>query len=95
MIEKKQEEIIKKLNDSYEIKRFKELEKNIMNNKEYNIIKKEFDNENLTNEEIINYRKELFKIEEVKEYANLESEIRLFSRKASKLISSIVNDNIC
>ena len=34
MIEKKQEEIIKKLNDSYEIKRFKELEKNIINNKE-------------------------------------------------------------
>ncbi|MBR2712873.1 MAG: YlbF family regulator [Bacilli bacterium] len=95
MIEEKQEEIIKKLDNSKEIKRFKELEKNIKNNKDYNRIIKELNKDNLSNEEIINLRKELFEIDEVREYASLESQIRLFSKKTSKKISSIVKEDKC
>ena len=46
-----------------------------------------------SNEEIIKLRKSLFEIEEVKEYSKLESEIRLYSKKISNEISSIVEDN--
>ena len=95
MIEEKQEEIIKKLDNSKEIKRFKELEKSIKNNKDYNRIIKELNKDNLSNEEIINLRKELFEIDEVREYAGLESQIRLFSKKTSKKISSIVKEDKC
>lgn len=98
----KQEEIIKKLDNSNEIKRFKELEKSIKNNKEYIKLTNEFKNnkdiyekENRLNEEIIKYRKELFKIDEVREYAKLEGEIRLLSRSISKSISSIVDKGKC
>ena len=95
MIEKKQMEIIDKMNNSNEIKRFKELEKKIKNNKEYNKLIKEFDNPNISNEELIELRKKLFEIDGVKEYASLESKIRLFSKEVSKKISSIVKDNKC
>ena len=44
MIEKKQEEIIEKIDNLDIIKRFKELEIRIINNQEYNRIKNEFDN---------------------------------------------------
>ena len=102
MIETKQKEIINKLNNSDEIKRFKMLEKQIKSNKEYNLLIEEFnknkdsyEKENRLNEEIIKYRKELFKIDEVREYAKLEGEIRLLSRSISKSISSIVDKGKC
>ena len=102
MIKEKQEEIIEKLNNSKEIKRFKELEKSIKNNEKYNRLAKEFkenkekfEKENRLNEEIVKYRKELFKIDEVREYAKLEGEIRLLSKKISKTISSIVEKGKC
>ena len=93
---KKQQDIIDKINNSKEIKRFKELEKSIKNNKEYNSLMNEFNKiENPSNEEIIELRKKLFKIDGVKEYLDLEKEIRLFSKKTSSIISSIVDNEHC
>ncbi len=94
MIDDKQKEIIKKLNNTEEIKRFKELEKSIINNEDYIRLKKEFDNAK-TNEEMIELRKKLFEIPGVKDYLKLESDIRLFSKKTSKIISSIVDNEKC
>ena len=48
-----------------------------------------------SNEEIINLRKKLFKIDGVKEYLELEKEIRLFSKKISNTISSVVDNEHC
>lgn len=89
-------EIINKIDNSKEIKRFKELEKQIKNNKEYISLMNDFNKqENHSNEEIINLRKKLFKIDGVKEYLELEKEIRLFSKKTSNIISSIVDNEHC
>lgn len=102
MIEAKQKEIINKLNNSDEIKRFKMLEKQIKSNKEYNLLIEEFnknkdsyEKENRLNEEIINLRKKLFMIDGVKEYLSLEKEIRLFSKKTSSIISSVIEHEKC
>ena len=92
----KQQDIINKINNSEEIKRFKELEKQIKSNKEYNSLIDEFNKiENPSNEEIIELRKKLFQIEGVKEYLDLEKEIRIFSKKTSNIISSIINNEQC
>ena len=92
----KQQEIINKIDNSKEIKRFKELEKSIKNNKEYNSLMNEFNKiENPSNEEIIELRQKLFQIDGVKEYLSLEQEIRLFSKKTSSIISSIVDNDKC
>lgn len=102
MIQNKQEEIINKIDNSNEIKRFKELEKKIKSNKEYIRLTEEFENnrelyekEDRLNEEIINYRKKIFLIDEVKEYAKIESDIRLLSKSISKTISSLVEKKNC
>ena len=92
----KQQDIINKIDNSEEIKRFKELEKQIKNNKEYNSLIYEFNKiENPSNEEIIELRKKLFQIEGVKEHLDLEKEIRMFSKKTSNIISSIINNEQC
>ena len=102
MIQNKQEEIINKIDNSNEIKRFKEIEKKIKSNKEYIRLTEEFENnrelyekEDRLNEEIINYRKKIFLIDEVKEYAKIESDIRLLSKSISKTISSLVEKKNC
>ena len=95
MIEEKQKEIINKLDNSDEIKRFKELEEKIKNSNKYKRIISEFKKEDLTNEEIIELRKELFEIDGVKEYAKLETQIRLFSKEISNIISSLVDKEKC
>lgn len=97
MIDKKQKDIINKLNNSDEIKRFKELETSIKNNKEYNDLINEFkkNESKYSNEDIIRLRKELFEIDGVKEYLKLESDIRLLSKNISKTISNIVDNDIC
>ena len=92
----KQQDIINKIDSSEELRRFKELEEQIKNNEEYNSLMNEFNKiENPSNEEIIELRKKLFQIEGVKEYLNLEKEIRLFSKKTSNIISSIVDNENC
>lgn len=102
MIIEKQKELIDKLDNTPEIKRFKKLENEIKNNKEYlslmeefNSNKERYEKENILNEEIIKLRQKLFLIPGVKEYLNLEGEIRLLSRKISNSISSIVNTENC
>ena len=93
---KKQQEIIDKIDNSEEIKRFKELEKQIKNNEEYNSLMNEFNKiENPSNEEIIELRQKLFQIEGVKEYLSLEKEIRLLSKEISNTISNIVDNDKC
>ena len=92
----RQKRIINKIDNSDEIKRFKELEKQIKNNEEYISLIDDFNKkENPSNEEIIELRKKLFKIEGVEEYLSLEKEIRLLSKEASKIISSIVDNESC
>ena len=89
-------EIINKIDNSKEIKRFKELEKQIKNNKEYISLMNDFNKkDNPSNEDIIELRKKLFLIDGVKEYLELEKEIRLFSKKTSSIISSIVENDKC
>ena len=89
-------EIINKIDNSEEIKRFKELEKSIKNNKEYISLMNDFNKqENPSNEDIIKLRKKLFEIDGVKEYLELEKEIRLFSKKTSNIIASIVDNDKC
>lgn len=102
MIDKKQNEIIDRLKELDEIKRFKELENIIKNNKEYNELVSNFEknqskyiDEGILNKEIIEFRKKIFEIDEVKEYAKLESDIRLLSKKISDIISSIVSTEKC
>ena len=68
-------EIINKIDNTREIKRFKELEESIKNNKEYISLINEFNKqENPSNKEIIELRKKLFEIDGVKEYLELEKE---------------------
>lgn len=89
-------EIINKIDNSKEIKRFKELEKQIKNNKEYISLMNDFNKQdNPSNEDIIELRKKLFLIDGVKEYLELEKEIRLFSKKTSSIIASIVDNDKC
>ena len=89
-------DIINKIDNSDEVKRFKKLEKSIKNNKDYTSLMDEFNKkENPSNEEIIELRQKLFKIDGVKEYLELEKEIRLFSKKTSNIISSIVDNEHC
>lgn len=89
-------EIINKIDNSKEIKRFKELEESIKNNKEYITLMNEFNKQdNPSNEEIIELRKKLFQIDGVKEYLELEKEIRLFSKKTSNIIASVVDNDKC
>ncbi len=102
MIEEKQKDILKELDNSYEIKRFKELEKIIKNNTKYqNLIdefelnKNEYIKKNILNDETIKLRKKLFEIDEIKEYAKLETDIRLFSKRVSDIISSVVDKEKC
>lgn len=102
MIEEKQKDIINKIDNSKEVIRFKELEKFIKNNKKYKELisnfeknKEEYEKKNILNSEIINLRKELFEINEIKEYAKLENDIRLLSKRISDIISSTVNSENC
>ena len=86
--------LINELDNTYEIIRFKELYNVIKSNKEYmSLIDKLNSTTNI--EEVISIRKELFKHKEIKEYVKLEKDIRLFSMKLSKEISSIVEKHTC
>ena len=95
-------EIINKIDNTEEIKRFKELTKIISSNNKYKELIENF-NENKDiyikndslNIEIIKLRKELFKIDEVKEYLKLEKEIRLLVKKINNSISSIIDKKGC
>lgn len=98
----KQEQIINMIDNHEKIKEFKRLEKIIKNNSKYNELLNEFNknkdkyiNDNLLNEEIINLRKELFKIDEIKKYMELEKEIRLLTKDISNILTSIIGNHAC
>ncbi|MBO6195664.1 MAG: YlbF family regulator [Bacilli bacterium] len=102
MIEEKQNKIINDLKELDEVKRFKELELKIKSNEKYKKLisnfdknKEKYEKEGILNKEIINLRKELFSMDEVKEYAKLENNIRLLSKRISDIISSIVDTENC
>lgn len=86
--------LINELDNTYEIKRFKELSKIIKSNKEY-MSKIEKLNNTSNPDEVITLRKELFSFGKIKEYIELESQIRLISKKISKEISGIVSKHTC
>ncbi len=98
----KQEIIINMIDNHEKIKEFKRLEKIIKNNKKYNELLNNFNknkdkyiNDNSLNKEIINLRKELFKINEIKEYLKLEKEIRLLTKDISNILTSIIDNHTC
>lgn len=98
----KQEKIINMIDNHEKIKEFKRLEKIIKNNKKYNELLNNFNknkdkyiNDNSLNKEIINLRKELFKINEIKEYLKLEKEIRLLTKDISNILTSIIDNHTC
>lgn len=97
-----QDEIINKIDNLYEVKKLKELIQKLNNNDEYIHLMKEFEKnqvnyvkDNVLKEKIIELRKKLFEIEELKEYLSIESNLRLFSNQISNIISSIVNEKNC
>lgn len=97
-----QDEIINKIDNLDEVKKLKELIQKLNNNDEYIHLMKEFEKnqvnyvkDNALKEKIIELRKKLFEIEELKEYLSIESNLRLFSNQISNIISSIVNERNC
>lgn len=97
-----QDEIINKIDNLDEVKKLKELIQKLNNNDEYIHLMKEFEKnqvnyvkDNILKEKIIELRKKLFEIEELKEYLSIESNLRLFSNQISNIISSIVNERNC
>lgn len=97
-----QDEIIEKIDNLEEVKKIKELIEKLNNNKEYISLMNEFEKnqinyvkDNILREKIIELRKKLFEIDELKEYLSKESNLRLFSNQISNIISSIVNDKNC
>ena len=91
MIEK-QNEIINKINDLKEVKRLKELKRNLDKNEDY---KRLMSKTITSNKELIEVRKELFKIDDYKEYQELYNEIKLFFLKINGIIVSIVDNKKC
>lgn len=86
--------LINELDNTKEIKRFKELSNIIKSNEEYMTLINKLNSTN-NPDEVIAIRKELFKFGDIKEYIELESKIRLTSKKISKEISSIVSKHTC
>lgn len=91
MIEK-QNEIINKINNLDEVKRLKELKSNLDKNEDY---KRLMSKPITSNKELIEIRKELFKIDDYKEYQELYNKIKLFFLKINGIIVSIVDNKKC
>ena len=96
-MEKDVEKILEKLDNTNEIKRLKELNNMLNNNEEYLSLMKNFnDNKedyilnDSINEEIINVRKKLFSIPELKEYLSIQNDLRLLFSKINNIIFDIV-----
>ena len=90
--------ILDKLDNTKEIKRLKELNNILNNNEEYLSLMSEFENNkdtyiknNTYNEELINLRKKLFSIQELKEYLDIQTNLRLLFTKINNIIFDIIN----
>lgn len=96
MIEK-QEEIINMIENLDDVSRFNELKEKINSNETYLSLMKEFEDnkdkyekEGILKEKIIEVRKKIFEIEELKEFLNISNNMRLLSIQISNIISNIV-----
>lgn len=97
-----QDEIINKIDNLQEVKRIRKLVEKLNSNEEYLSLMKEFEENqiyyarnNILKEKIVELRKKLFDIDDLKEYLSLETNLRLFSNRISNIISDIVNDKNC
>lgn len=91
-------EILKKLDNTKEIKRIKELSVILNNSEEYISLMKNFEenkkdyiNNNTYNEELLKIRKKLFQIDELNEYLKLQNDLRLLFTKINNTILSIID----
>ena len=89
--------ILDKLDNTDEIKRLKELNNILNSNEEYLSIMREFNDKkddyilnNSFDEEVVNIRKKLFSIPELKEYLSIQNELRLLFTKINNIIFDIV-----
>ena len=89
--------ILDKLDNTKEIKRLKELNNILNNNEEYLSLMSEFESNkdtyiknNTYNEELICLRKKLFSIEELKEYLDIQTNLRLIFTKINNEILSVI-----
>ena len=97
-MKEKVEKIIEKVDSTKEIKRFRKLNELLNNNHEYISLMSEFEKNrdsyiknNTYNEELINIRKKLFSIEELKEYLKLQSDLRITFTKVNNIILSVLD----
>ncbi len=97
-MKEKTKEIIEKIDKSEEIIKIKNLQDKINNNEEYKKLMKNFIDSkdvyiknNTINEEIKKLRKELFSIEELKEFLKLQNDIRMLSISINKIILSVLD----
>ena len=96
-MEKEVKEILKKLDNTKEIKRLKELNIELNNNEGYISLmnefinnKDEYINKNIYEEELIKIRKELFKIDELNEYLSIQNDLRLLFSKINNIIFNTI-----
>ena len=89
--------ILDKLDNTDEIKRLKELNNILNSNEKYLSIMREFNDKkddyilnNSFDEEVVNIRKKLFSIPELKEYLSIQNELRLLFTKINNIIFDIV-----
>lgn len=87
MIEKKQNEIINNIYKTKEVKRLIILKNKLNKNKKYNDLLKKAE---IENPDLIKIRKELFKIDDFKEYMSLYTELKLKFLKINNMITSLI-----
>ena len=86
-------EILEKLDDTEEIKQMKELRDKLNKNEEYLSLidtflknKKNYIKDNKLDDEILNLRKKLFNIDELKEFLKIQNNLRLLSININNII---------
>ena len=91
-------EIIEKLDNTEEIKQMKELRDKLNKNEEYLSLidtflknKKNYIKDNKLDDEILNLRKKLFNIDELKEFLKIQNDLRLLSININNIILSVLD----
>ena len=96
-MENEVKEILEKLDNTKEIKRLKELNLKLNNNKNYIDLMKEFTTNkesyiknNIYEEKLIEVRKKLFEIDELNEYLSIQNDLRLLFSKINNIIFNTI-----
>ena len=88
-------EILEKLDDTEEIKQMKELRDKLNKNEEYlsliDTFLKNYIKDNKLDDEILNLRKKLFNIDELKEFLKIQNNLRLLSININNIILSVLD----